>query len=103
MKMRRQYGEQFVKEAEDALRAFQEITRRFPPHAVAEVYQTIHVQGNALLPSEIVMAAEQAQRGSAAQELSDMAANGAFEGGAVPRQESTPANTKMGGMQNGLC
>lgn len=93
----------FEKEAEDALLAFQEITKRFPPQVVAQVYETIHAQDNALLPNEVVMAAEQAQLGATAQELSDMAANGAFEGGTVPRHESTPDGGMMGGIQDGLC
>jgi len=93
----------FNKEAEDTLLAFQEITERFPPHAVAQVYETIHIEGNALLPSEIVMAAEQAQRGATIQELSDMAANGVFESGTVPRRENAAGNTMMGGIQDGLC
>ena len=74
----------FKHEVSLLIAAFQEISERFSPHAVNMVYQTIHVPGNALLSNEIVMAAEAAEQGAGIQELSDMAANGLFEGGAMP-------------------
>ena len=46
--------------------------------------QTIHMPNNALLAHEILAAAEYAEQGMTASELSDMAQRGEFEGG--PRQ-----------------
>ena len=74
----------FEQEMSSLIAAFQEITKRFSPHAVETVYQTIHAPDNALLSNEIIPAAEAAERGASSQELSGMAASGLFGGGPVP-------------------
>lgn len=71
----------FEAEAESLLKAFQEISTQYSPKAVAEVYATIHVQGNALLASEIPGAAERAEQGLNSNQLSDLAARGSFHAG----------------------
>jgi len=74
----------FAREAADLLFAFREITEEYPPLTVMKVYDTIHIHGGALLPREVIMAAAAAQRGATVQELSEMAASGAFENGRLP-------------------
>ena len=74
----------FEQEMSSLVAAFQEISERFSPDVVNTIYQTVHVPDNALLSNEIVPAAEAAERGASIQEISDMAANGAFEGGPMP-------------------
>lgn len=71
----------FETEAESLLKAFQEISAQYSPKAVAEVYATIHAQGNALLASEIPAAAERAEQGMTSEQLSDLAARGVFHAG----------------------
>lgn len=70
----------FVKEAESLIAAFQEVRNHYSPQAVAAIYQTIHMPNNALLAHEILAAAEYAEQGMTASELSDMAMHGEFEG-----------------------
>ena len=74
----------FEEEMSSIVAAFQEISERFSPEVVNTIYQTVHVPDNALLSNEIVQAAEAVERGASIQEISDMAANGAFEGGPMP-------------------
>lgn len=68
----------FEAEAESLLKAFQEISAQYSSKAVAKVYATIHVQGNALLASEIPAAAERAEQGMTSDRLCDLAARGDF-------------------------
>lgn len=77
----------FEAEAESLLKAFQEVSAQYSPKAVAEVYATIHVQGNALLASEIPAAAERAEQGLNSNQLSDLAARGIFQAGPTLRME----------------
>lgn len=75
----------FEAEAESLLKAFQEISAQYSPKAVAEVYATIHAQGNALLASEIPAAAECAEQGMTSDQLSELAARGDFHAGPTLR------------------
>lgn len=75
----------FEAEAESLLKAFQEISAQYSPKAVAEVYATIHAQGNALLASEIPAAAKRAEQGMTSDRLSDLAARGDFQAGPTLR------------------
>ncbi len=74
----------FEEEMSSIVAAFQEISERFSPDVVNTIYQTAYAPDNALLSNEIVQAAEAVEQGASIQEISDMAANGAFEGGPMP-------------------
>lgn len=87
----------FESEAELLIAAFKEISECHSPQAVAKVYATVHVPGNALLANEIIAAAKYAEQGMSVQELSDMASRGEFEGEPYPERPSTDEEN-IGGM-----
>lgn len=74
----------FEYEASSLIAVFQNIAVRVSPRAVDTVYRVIHEPDNALLTNEIPAAAEEAERGATAKELSKLVAGGRFEDGPAP-------------------
>ena len=89
--------EEFQKEAELLIAAFKEISERYSPKAVAEVYAMVHMAQGIPLANEIIAAAEYAERGMTAPELSEMAYSGKFESAPFPKLPS--ANEEKHGNQ----